>query len=437
VLWARTRRSCSEHTRTPPASSCSHPTARSRTEPQSPSVLYRPDAFEPLTDEPWDEERVRAAVRAIVADADGAFHPDELWPADEWDGWKTPLPIKSLYLGAAGVVWALDVLCRRGHAESRLDLADAARRTLASWRETPDFMQGVELPSRPRASLLCGESGILVVACRLAPSAELADDLLSHVRENAGNEADDLMWGAPGTLLAARALLDSTGEERWAEAWRESAEELWRRRGADGLWTQHLYGESYRGLGAAHGAVGNVAALLRGGELLTPERREALERDTNDLLARTAFVAEGLANWPGEPRAELAGADGQIRVQWCSGAAGVVISAASYLDEELLLAGAELVWRAGPPGLEKGPGVCHGTAGNGYALQKAFDRTGDERWLERARRFAMHALGQVERLRASRGRGRYSLWTGDVGTALFAADCLDARSAYPVVDTWD
>lgn len=47
----------------------------------------------------------------------------------------------------------------------------------------------------------------------------------------------------------------------------------------------------------------------------------------------------------------------------------------------------------------------------------------------------MHALAQVERLRAERGSGRYSLWTGDPGTALYAADCLDARSAYPVLDS--
>jgi hypothetical protein len=69
-------------------------------------------------------------------------------------------------------------------------------------------------------------------------------------------------------------------------------------------------------------------------------------------------------------------------------------------------------------------------------LLKAFARTGDERWLARARRFAMHALEQVVRLRTERGRGRYSLWTGDVGVALFAADCIDARSAYPVLDSW-
>ena len=123
--------------------------------------------------------------------------------------------------------------------------------------------------------------------------------------------------------------------------------------------------------------------------------------------------------------------DGEIRLQWCKGAPGTVI-AAPYLDEDLLLAGAQLTWRAGPHGMEKGPCICHGTAGNGYAFLKTFERTGDERWLDRARRFAVHALEQVER----RGRGRYSLFTGDVGVALYAADCLDARAEYPVLDTW-
>jgi hypothetical protein len=68
-------------------------------------------------------------------------------------------------------------------------------------------------------------------------------------------------------------------------------------------------------------------------------------------------------------------------------------------------------------------------------LLRTFERTGNERWLDRARRFAVHALEQVERLKAQRGRGRYSLWTGDVGTALFAADCLEARASVPTLDS--
>jgi hypothetical protein len=47
----------------------------------------------------------------------------------------------------------------------------------------------------------------------------------------------------------------------------------------------------------------------------------------------------------------------------------------------------------------------------------------------------MHALGQVERLRAERGRGRYSLWTGDLGVAVYVADCIEERSAYPIFDS--
>ena len=95
------------------------------------------------------------------------------------------------------------------------------------------------------------------------------------------------------------------------------------------------------------------------------------------------------------------------------------------------------MWRAGPHGMEKGACICHGTAGNGYTFLKAFARTGDELWLERARRFAVHALEQVERSRDERGRGRYSLFTGDIGAALFAADCLDSTSGYPIFDSFD
>lgn len=385
-------------------------------------MLYQPERYEPLTGE-WDEERARESIRAIVADADAAFGAESLWPADDWDSWQTPTPLKTLYVGAAGVIWALDELRRRGHAETTLDLEQAARTTVECWRREPDLMRGVELPSTKESGLLSGESGILLVGWRLTGDDELADDLVERIRENEQSEAEDVMWGTPGTLVAAQRMLEWTGDERWREAWRSSAEALWSRRDADGYWTQRLEGQEYRGLSTAHGLVGNVQALR---PLLDAERRARLEHETNAILTRAAFVEDGLANWAHVERPQLASAEGEIRLQWCAGAPGIVISAVDYLDGELLLAGAELVWRAGPPTMEKGYGICHGTAGNGYALLAAFERTGDETWLERARRFAAHALDQVER-----SPGRYSLWTGGVGAAIFAADCLEARTRYP------
>jgi hypothetical protein len=394
-------------------------------------VLYRPEAFEPLTDEAWDDERIRAGIQEIVADADESIRgPTLLWRADDWDRWHATSPMKSLYVGAAGVLWALDELRRRGHAHSRLDLAGLALRTLEVFRQRPDFMKRMRLPEPKESSLLCGETGILLAACRLGADAGLADELYERVRANVANEAEEIMWGAPGTLIAARWMLDWTGDERWRDAWHESAEALVARRGDDGLWTQRLYGQECRSLTPPHGLVGNVQALL---PLLDVRRRRRLERETAAALARSAVIEDGLANWPPRERPTLPGPDGQIRLQWCAGAPGIVIATAEYLDEDLLLAGAELTWHAGPHGLEKGASICHGTAGNGYALLKTFARTADERWLERARRFAVHALGQVRRLRAERG-GRYSLWTGDLGVALYLADCLDARNAYPVLD---
>jgi hypothetical protein len=339
----------------------------------------------------------------------------------------------NLYVGAAGVVWALDALRRRGY-EHDFDLPAAALRIHERWAVQPDFLQAeeFELPSARESALLAGGTGVALVAWLVAPSDELADELHSRVLANKHNDADEVMWGSPGSMLAARAIHESTGDERWADAWRECADALLARRDADGLWSITLYGQTHRGMTPPHGLVGNVGSLLRGGPLLADDVRETLVRDTNAVLARTAVVEDGLANWPHPAdRATLEGRDGQIRLQWCVGAPGTVIAAADYLEEELLLAGAELTWRAGPHGMEKGSGICHGTAGNGYALLKTFERTGDERWLDRARRFAVHALEQVER----RGHGRYSLFTGDVGVALYAADCLDARATYPVIDS--
>jgi hypothetical protein len=97
--------------------------------------------------------------------------------------------------------------------------------------------------------------------------------------------------------------------------------------------------------------------------------------------------------------------------------------------DRLLAAGGELTWRAGP--LSKGVGLCHGTAGNAYAFLSLHARSGDERWLQRARAFAMDAVGDVDRRRKAAGCGRYTLFTGDIGVALLLRSCLAADPTFP------
>jgi len=387
-------------------------------------VLFDPASHEPLVKTPWSESRERASIAAIVVDAENAFDEEALWPAHPLDDEITSAETLTLYLGASGVIWALDELERRGAAEFR-----------RSWTRTAVALHGRyagENLGDPAPSLFEGESGILLVAHRLAPEAWQEERLLACIRTNVANPFWELMWGSPGTMLAAQVMYERTGDERWAAAWRESADRLWQE-WRDELWLQDLYGKPRHILGPIHGFVGNVHVLARG-ELLDDQRRSELERRAVAVATNYAQRDEGLAQWPPalERRASRA-----ITTQWCHGAPGIVASLAPIAphdDEftELLLAGGELVWRAGP--LVKGPGLCHGTAGNGYAFLKLFERNGDELWLDRARAFAMHAGAQVERMRSRYGRGRYSLWTGDVGVALYLWSCISGDAAMPTLD---
>ena len=396
------------------------------------AMLFDPASHEPLTESTWDEGRARVAIAGIVDDAESAFEEEALWPAHPLDEEDGPLPqVASLYLGATGVIWALHTLERFGSAELRRDWTDVTVRLANRYPAQPDFP---ELVDGPVPSLWMAEAGILLVAHTLSPAPWQEERLLEAVRANVANPTWELMWGSPGTMLAAQVMYERTGAEHWLEAWSVSAKRLWEE-WRDDLWQQDLYGSLVQYLGPAHGFAGNVFVLARGG-LVSPARRTELERRTVATISKHALCRDGLAQWPTqlERRADELQ---PIRTQWCHGAPGIVASLASLAlhDEqltELLIAGGELTWRAGP--LRKGANLCHGTAGNGYAFLKLFERTGDELWLERARAFAMHAIEQIERQRTQYGRGRYTLWTGDPGTAVYLHSCLTATAAFPTLD---
>jgi hypothetical protein len=126
-----------------------------------------------------------------------------------------------------------------------------------------------------------------------------------------------------------------------------------------------------------------------------------------------------------------------LLVQFCHGAPGFVTCLARYPGtalDALLLAAGETTWTAGP--LAKGANLCHGTAGNAYAFLVLFERTQDERWLERARAFAMHAIAQARADAAQFGQLRHSLWSGDRGLAIFLVDCIRAQARFPTLDVF-
>jgi hypothetical protein len=388
-------------------------------------MLFSPDYHEPLTERDWDDAWVRRRIDDIVADAESAVGRDGLWaehPDDYDESGKMPRP---LYMGAAGMVWGLHEL---GH-----DRPDLIRGLYEGYLDEPG-------PPGVLRGYWFGEAGILLVSHLLDPESPAADRLEAAILRNTGNESNELMWGAPGTMLAALTMHRNCGEQRWADAWLESADELWARWSYDDeagghLWTQVLEGNTARYIGPGHGFAGNVLSLWLGRHLLDSERAAELERRTVATATALAVREDGLANWP-PTVGPLAHRD-RIRTQWCHGAPGMVASLASIASTDdafttLLVEAGELTWTAGP--LRFGQGLCHGTAGNGLAFMALFERTGNSVWLERARRFALHALEQVVRERVAHGTGRYSLWTGDIGAALMAKSCIEGRAGMPSLD---
>jgi hypothetical protein len=240
-------------------------------------------------------------------------------------------------------------------------------------------------------------------------------------------------------MLAAAFMHERTGDGAWADVFRAGArklrsELLWSEEHGCHYWMQELYGEPSSYLDAVHGFAATASVLIRGRNLLQPDEWTEWERCIANTITRSARREDGLANW----RAWLLPAPWEKPlVQMCHGAPGFVVCLADMPGgplDELLLAGGETTWRAGP--LAKGSNLCHGTGGNGYAFLKLYRRTREAKWLDRARAFAMHGIVQVQAEAARHGSLRHSLWTGDTGFAIYLWDCIRAGADFPTLDVF-
>ena len=279
-------------------------------------TLFDPAEHEPLTRSEWDERLARAALDRIVADAVGVFQPGLFWPRSLLDEYGLPAQQdRSLWIGAAGVLWALD---RLGAGIGENDVHD-------SYRVEPD------IPDPP--GLMKGETGVLLVSWRLEPTAEKAERLFELVSGNIRNPEHELFNGVPGTMLAALHLFEATGDQRWRKLWGDCADAVWEQFRLDPehgcrIWIQYRRGRMIRSIGAGHGFASNVHSLLRGDALLGEKRTAELQRAAVATATRPHCATTGLVNWP--TAADAYWADQfTTRVQWCHGAPGIITSLAA------------------------------------------------------------------------------------------------------------
>ena len=383
------------------------------------------DGWNPIQAQDWLESWADAALSHWKNTRSFPLHPRDQEAKAE-NG-----PKQSLYFGAAGVWLALAQMQNAGLLSLPEKLTDIFAEIDENYQNAPDTGKAVP-------SWFLGESGLLSMRLlseiEAHPDFNLKESKLSQrledaIRRNFNNPTREALWGAPGTQLAALLFWEISGDEHWANLFRESVEILWKSWNYNEeigthIWEQDMYGQRSKYVGAGHGWAGNLYPLWRGYNLLDSHKQNLLRERTLSGLKNSGvhIVVSGIthANWPGcfdgEPK---------MVMQWCHGAPGIITSL-SYADlpeiTPSLVSGGHSIVTAGP--LKKGVALCHGTDGNAMALLELHRRTGQFVWHSYAQRFAQFALSQSEQHKAEHGDWRYSLWTGDAGLACCLLACL-------------
>ena len=206
-----------------------------------------------------------------------------------------------------------------------------------------------------------------------------------------------------------------------------------------------------RYLGFAHGSCGIVTTLLQCLETFGDAVFEACD-DVNATKAAldetvSSLLASSFAD--GNLPSSASSTSGNVLVQWCHGAPGLIVllaqrlrmairageSVASrdFLAHKTRVA-AECVWRRGLT--KKGPGLCHGASGNGYALLVAaralmpVDPIAGRLLEARAKRFALWVSEHAAELATELADAPGSLFEGLAGAVAFVADAADATDAW-------
>lgn len=116
------------------------------------SVLFAPARHAPLAAAPWSDGAARATLEGLVAGLEDAYRgPELLWPnhLDDLAG-DPDVPLRTLYLGAGGIVWALARLARTGRAAPRIDLPRLAAQLVEDGARRPSSRASIPASS-PRS----------------------------------------------------------------------------------------------------------------------------------------------------------------------------------------------------------------------------------------------------------------------------------------------
>nr|XP_012559466.2 lanC-like protein 3 isoform X1 [Hydra vulgaris] len=350
-----------------------------------------------------------------------------------------------LYVGAAGIAYAFYHVAQTGDDKKSEYLLAAEKYAKVSLNEIKKMD-----PSRNGigASLLLGHLGVYAVSIMVCDALGLHNQCNESIQEFLSMQkycepiqffkhgSDELFVGRAGYLAAAytinkhlrRMVVSNDMIQVLCSVIIESGRRMSQYFHHECPLLYSYYETEY--LGAGHGLASILLMLLNFPPCYVA--KHDIEKDIKmsvDYLLR----CEENGNYP--PVANETRDDWNELIHWCHGAPGVIYllvksymiwKEQKYLDAALRCG--EVIWAKGL--LRKGPGLCHGIAGNGYAFLLLFRLTRDEKYLRRARQFA--AFMQTEEFKSNSRvpDAPYSLFEGIAGTACFLSDLAKPDDAH-------
>ena len=304
-----------------------------------------------------------------------------------------------------------------------------------------------KLPNIPDevSTFLMGKAGICALLAVITKNEEYATMVLESTKNDP--EEFELLYGAAGTLYALGFILKHWPETTQkaliiASIQRIAEKTVEKKDGNNELHFRYPFhgGDSY--IGAAHGIIGILYVLF--------QLREYLPNNDNIFIPTLEYLIK--LQFPTGNFPAIEGPEVDDTVHFCHGGPGAVpmlcLAYQIYNHQDYLqaaLRAGEDIWRRGL--LKKGRGICHGTAGNGYAFISLFNVTGEEVWLNRALIFAeimgydqnyenvVRRFDDPQRKTLGIADHPYSLMEGLAGTICFYIDCLNPLEAmYPTYD---
>ncbi|XP_050543974.1 lanC-like protein 3 homolog [Daktulosphaira vitifoliae] len=193
-------------------------------------------------------------------------------------------------------------------------------------------------------------------------------------------------------------------------------------------------------LGAAHGLSTILQTLISFPQFI--ETNQSAKQDIKKSIDLLVSLQTDSGNFPCamDELGSLKRPESDELVHWCHGSPGVVYLLAkayllfkepSYL-ESCLKCG-DLVWNKGL--LKKGPGLCHGVAGNGYVFLLLYRLTGDTKHLYRAVMFGEFLFTDEFMKKSKTPDNMFSLFEGLAGTVCYLIDLTQPQKAcFPFLD---